>query len=764
MSPYGSRLLTKSYFGERPSNSPPPIQSDRSRKAVSSSYSRSSHDSQDGLMHASSPRAAERTPNPNETSSTVKQGRTSILPRPPTFPGPDGPSQRPRMPRPPSGTGAGLRRSTVYSSPGDSDLMHDEDARLVMDSLNASRKLNRHSGALGSFGDELEDAGQLTSSHSARPQQLQKDTTFSTPLSFANRHISTVAMFDSNEREFQSSNGSNLELGSSETTPRAKQRAAARRSDSSLFDASHFPSTRLLAPPLSGNMPSTSPSGQHKVMTPEQFNRYKKEQERAMTNDNASISGGSDDENENYDDDEAERNRQVAKQRRKQEAHLAVYRQQMMKMTGEQPSDLPSIGHPRSGTDKASISNADLPSSMAAPTLNVDKAPGQAGDEEDEDIPLGILAAHGFPSKTRPPSMFGNVGSNPYIRYNSESYPAPSMSAAAPSNPGAGKGLPPFARNLPADPYFGAGLVNPSNRESLAFGAHTGGPGHSHHNPNLPPGGLVGVIVGEERARALRRGSPNAQGNYGSPLPPGMAQGPMGLAPSMPFMNPGDGGQAQMSHQMNQMMQMQMQWMQQMQQMVVGNMQGLGSGAQPPHLPPHQQPTMNTNFLSPQGQMSRPMSMGSNSAPATPGANPPFQQRAMSMMGPSAGPQWAPPGNIRLTAPSIMSGALGGQGYTPSIAPSERSNVGMPSRYRPVSIAPSGEAPVSTSTSGPFQVGGDRHSLLSAAIRPPTQMKKQSAAASDDDDEGWEEMKKNREKKKSSWRFRKSDNQGLQGT
>ena len=171
---------------------------------------------------------------------------------------------------------------------------------------------------------------------------------------------------------------------------------------------------------------------------------------------------------------------------------------------------------------------------------------------------------------------------------------------------------------------------------------------------------------------------------------------------------------------------------------------------------------MNTNFLSPQGQMSRPMSMGTGSAPTTPGANPQFQPRAMSMMGPPAGSQWASQGNIRLTAPSIMSGALGSQGYAPSIAPSERSNVGMPSRYRPVSIAPSGEAPVSTSTSGPFQVGADRHSLLSAAVRPPTQMKKQSAAASDDDDEGWEEMKKNREKKKSSWRFRKGDNQGLQ--
>lgn len=765
MSPRGSRILTKSYFGERPSKSPPPTQSDRSRKAESSSYSRSSHGSQDGLMHASSPRLAERTPNPNETSSTPKHGRVSIPPRLPTLPGPDSPSQQPRLPRPPSGTGAGLRRSAVYPSPIDSDLLHDEDARLVMDSLHASRKMNRQSGGLGSIGDQFEGAGQFTSSSnvSAHPQTLEKDMAFSTPLSFADRQVSSVAMFDSNEQEFQSSNGSTLGLGSSETTPRAKQRATSHRSDNPLFDVSHFPSTELPTIPLYGNLSSTVPGGQHKIMTPDQFNRYKKEQERAMTNNNASVNGGSDDENENYDDDdEAERNRQIARQRRKQEAHLAVYRQQMMKMTGEQPSDLPNIGQFRSGTDKASFSTTDLPGSLATPTFNIDSAPmqGKAGDEEDEDIPLGILAAHGFPSKNRPPSVFSNVGSNPYIRYNSESYPAPSTSLAALPNTGAGKGLPPFARNLPADPYFGAGLVNPSNRQSLAFGANAGGPGHSNYTPNLPPGGLVGVIVGEERARALRRGSPNAQGNYGSPLPQGIAPGQMGLPPSMPFMPPNDGAQAHMSHQMNQMMQMQMQWMQQMQQMVAGNMQGLGSVQQAPLVPPHQQQMMNTSFLSPPGQTSRPMSMGSSSAPATPGPNQQFQQRAMSMMGPSAGSQWASQGNIRLTAPSIMNGALGNQGYTPSIAPSERSNVGMPSRYRPVSIAPSGETPVSIPE--PFQMGGDRRSLFSVALQPPPPTKKPSATASDDDDdEGWEEMKKNREKKKSSWRFRNSDTQGL---
>lgn len=763
MSPYGSRLLTKSYFGERPSKSPPPAQLDRSRKAESSSYSRSSHDSQDGLMRASSPRSPERTPDPSETFSTPKHARNPVPPRQHPLPESDSSSQQSRTPRPPSGGEAGLRRSTVYSSPRDSDLLHDEDAKLVMDSLNASRRMNRQSGVFGLSGNQFEDAGQLTSSSSVsvHPQLLPKDVAFTTSSNLDDRRVSSGAMFDSNEREFQ-----NLALGSSETTPRAKQRAGAYQSDNSLFDAAHISSTKLPTP-LHGHLPSTVPSWQHKVMTPDQFNRYKKEQERARTSGNASISGESDDENENYDDDdEIERNRQIAKQRRKQEAHLAVYRQQMMKMTGEQPSDLPSIGQFRSGTEKASLSTGDLPSTMAPSTFNVDSAPGQgkAGDEEDEDIPLGILAAHGFPNKNRPPSMFSNVGANPLIRYNSESYPAPSITSTGLPNSGATKGLPPFARNLPADPYFGAGLVNPSNRQSLAFGGNAGGPGYGNHAPNLQPPGLVSVIANEERARAMRRGSPNAQGNYGSPLPHTLAQGQMGMPPNMPFIPPMDGAQAQMSHQMNQMMQMQLQWMQQMQQMVAGGMQGLGSMQQSPVVPPHQQQMMNASFLSPPGQTSRPMSMGSNSAPTTPGPNQPFQQRTMSLMGPSAGSQWTPGGNIRLTAPSIMSGALGNQGYTPSIAPSERSNIGMPSRYRPVSIAPSGEMP--TSIPEPFQMGGDRRSLFSTAARPSPPTKKPSATASDDDDddEGWEEMKKSREKKKSYWRFRKGDTQGQQGT
>ena len=161
--------------------------------------------------------------------------------------------------------------------------------------------------------------------------------------------------------------------------------------------------------------------------------------------------------------------------------------------------------------------------------------------------------------------------------------------------------------------------MNQSNRESLAMHHSSMAPmagsvaatAHPHH-----PSGLVGVIAGEEKARAMRRGSPNAQGSYD--LPPGMqhpgmvrsqtmgSMGQMsypGMMPPMPMMSPGDHAQIQMSQQMNQMMQMQMQWMQQMSQMMGGQM---SPGQQ---MPPMMTNGSSPNLLAPPGGASRPQSV-----------------------------------------------------------------------------------------------------------------------------------------------------------
>lgn len=759
LSPAGPKLPTKSYFGDRSTYSPSPSQVGAPGQAESSPYSWGSNDSEDGLIHSDSPTAVKATFNEPRPPAVPQHGYSSIASKTVISPTSNSPSVRPRPQRPQSSTSGGLRRSSAYASNRDSYSWQDEDAKVVMDSINASRKLNRRSGGIGSHGNDTPNMHSLPPSTAAESRSAV-DTNASRKTGTELRQLSPVVLFDSSDQDIQTS-GRRLEA--SETTPRAKQRGLVQQEERSLFDASPPPSARFDAPLHSVNSKFSKLDGRAKIMTPAQFERYRKEQELTRTKSNASKSDGSDDENENYDDDdETERNRQLARQRRKQEAHLAVYRQQMMKMTGEQPSDLPNVGQLRPG-----MSTPDLSGRTSTPTFSFDKVPGKSSDDEDEDVPLGILAAHGFPAKNRPPSALGNADANPYIRYTSESYPAPPMSTVGASVAGGGKGLPPFARNLPQDPYYGAGLVNPSNRESLAFGASGGASTHGGYTPNLPPGGLVGVIAGEERARAMRRGSPNAQGNYGSPLPQGMPQMPMVTPPGtlpMPMMSPGEEAQVQMSQQMTQMMHIQMQWMQQMQQMVAGGMQGPQAGS------PQQQQQMATNngFLLPPGQMSRPTSMGSHSAISSPALMHQGQQRAMSMMSPGTGLSWPAQGNVRMTAPSMMSGALGNQGYAPSIAPSERSNIGMPSRYRPVSIAPNDEAGRSSSrvsmiTSEAMQLGDERRSGLLPTVRPVKSFKIKGGTVSDDDEEeGWEQMKQKREKKKNSWRSKKKDSHDVQ--
>ncbi|KAL8820508.1 MAG: hypothetical protein Q9223_001278 [Gallowayella weberi] len=766
-----SRAMTASYFGERSNFTPSPIQIDQSRgirEAQFSPNSCTSHDSQDGLMD--SPSLAEiDTAHSYEESPPVPRHITGPIPaRGMPFSGSDSPSNRRQQHRQ-SSYGAGLRRTSAYASNHDSIPLQDEDAKLVLDSINATRSMNRHPAEPRGQGpyedDERDSRGNQTSS--SLPDA--SGTISSSPANLSRRsperrsHV-PVELFDT--AADGNSSESNWRISSNETTPRAKASELADRTKrSSLFDPSLHPPPHAGISAMQGNQ-AAKPGPQNKVMTPAQFERYRREQEMTRTQSNQSRAEDSDDDSDPYeDDDEVERNKEVAKQRRKQEAHLAVYRQQMMKVTGEQQSDLPALGPLRPAAERASASAPSIGQQGATLSLGLDKASvnGKASDDEDEDIPLGVLAAHGFPNKNRPPGLPSSNG----IRYTSESYPPPPISTAGMSTTGASRGLPAFAKNLPPDPYYGAGLVNASNREMPSFSTHGGGSQYGGAPPNLHPGGLVGVIAGEERARAMRRGSPNAQGNYNSPLPQGMSQMP-GLTPGLPpMMSPGDEAQIQMSQQMTQMMQMQMQWMQQMQQMMANGMQppqmppgmppGMAPGMLPgmaPMPPPHGQQPMNSNFLSPQGQMLRPMSHSAPSSPAlVQQQQQQQQQRAMSMMSPNLGPQWPP---RKSAAPSMMSGAMGPQGYAPSIAPSERSNIGQPSRYRPVSIAPIEEhsRPGSRSSNNLLQPSDRKSGVSSSGKTSPVPPRK--IPSDDDDDEGWEEMKKKREMKASTWRHKKN--------
>jgi hypothetical protein len=492
------------------------------------------------------------------------------------------------------------------------------------------------------------------------------------------------------------------------------------------------------------------PPRSHKVMTPAEFEKYRKDKERqdrerAVEARTFGIKGTEDDEEEeNYEDDEddLEKAKQQEKQRRKQEAHMAVYRQQMMKVTGESGNVQPS--RPSLQISFSSPNLPEVAAGLGPATTNTSDP-----SDEDEEIPLGILAAHGFPNKNRPPTRLSTMMSNPNLRASQQpSYQRPG--SAIGDMPSAGNSrLPAFARNLPQDPFVGASLVRNPVRESFALGGGSGAPGQP--GAPVPPGGLIGVIANEERSRALRRGSPHMDGPATIPRGPGFD--PIAGIPSHmmyqgnanpPALSAGDRAQIQMTQQMQQFMQMQMQFMQMMAgQNGSGHMPSpsLGNLSATGSMPGVGAPEMRHSFVGNDSMLDLPFGRGET------------QMRTMSMVQPSSAswiqpPMPAKPGGF---APSIR---IQGGGYAPSIAPSERSNIGLPGRYRPVSHAPATQPPT------PGHVRNS--STMSGAIQKPTISVTQSGNASDDDDEqGWEAMKAKREKKKSMWKSRQSVVNGL---
>lgn len=237
------------------------------------------------------------------------------------------------------------------------------------------------------------------------------------------------------------------------------------------------------------------------------------------------------------------------------------------------------------------------------------------------------------------------------------------------------------------------------------------------------------------------------QGEYGPSAPPSMnamamqppqmggasmynGMGAMPMGPMNPMMlSPGDQAQLQMTQQMQQFMQMQMQFM----QMMTG---GQGAQQQNGHIP-----------HASMGDMLRPGSAHQLRP------TPPQHQRAMTMLEPNAAP-WMQNRPGSSYAPSIHAQ---GNGYAPSVAPSERSNIGLPGRYRPVSHVPihNENQGRTSSMSGALQNWDTKDA--SAAIKA---VKKSGNVSDEDDEEGWEEMAKKREKKKSAWRTKKDSNHG----
>ena len=662
-------------------------------------------------------------------------------------------------------------------NPRDSSRMSatvlDDDAKLVLGYLNSGRKSPGYAPVPALAPSPQQHRKPVPGRDSEEPRSSRPPLT----------------LYDGDNQDYASNN----DTKSITTTPKAHKMEHSLRAEPLEDDASFQEMARSAAKYEAGE-PITiqaPPSAGNKVMTPAEFEQYKEDKERYRNSSEAERTDDSDNSSvDDYDeDDEAERTAEVTKQRRKQEAKLSVYRQQMMKVTGER--SLPTL-QPTSTGNSPGLTRQPSSTSLREKPNTSSKS---SADDDDEDIPLGILAAHGFPSKDRPPSHLQRVSSQPNIRYTSETYPPP-----VPPIPGSsGQNLPVFARNLPKDPYYGASIVNPSVRESMGFNtgpASTYG-GSQAPGSNVPPGGLVGIIAKEERAKALRRGTPAANSfdatnqSAGLPLPPSMMPPAMPGMPMLgpqPMVSPDQQAQMQMNQQMTQMMQMQMQWMQQM--MAMQGMQGMPPAQQMPQMPmmPMMQsmsmpqiPTMQRFSGQARQSTSGPGTPNGLLSPPTAGPRPLSNGSQLSNAAQQQGNlgqnnQWRS-SKASLSPSQVMGNRVSrqsAQGYAASIAPSERSVVGQPSRYRPVSVAPADNVKSSrASTMGASAlkawesrpVSGsdatmDTKPKAAVTVRPVVP----KAADDEDDDEGWEEMRRKRESKKRLWKGKKQDGaNGLEG-
>ena len=674
-------------------NQPAPLQIDKSSRIEASPLSWNSHHSGEGLL-ATSPNPLSRQPTNENIPPPVPKHTSNKVSSPPE---------------------PGLKRRSATYGDRNSAEAEDEDTSLLTDISTASKFLSTNN----------------TPAQGAGRYRRNEDT-----LGIGFRQVHS----ESHLSRLDSKDDDNMFDTSLAASSRAANRYVSRRS----------------SPP------------RNKVMTPAQFERYRQDKERQTSPLDETTPNKVDDDEEddiNYDDDEdeVEKSKQAAKQRRKQEAHMAVYRQQMMKVTGE-----PAPSHQSRPSMTMSFSTPNL---FNSPGQSPPKSTGNSeGEEEDEEVPLAILAAHGFPNKNRPPTRLNNMMSNPNLRAAAQapSYQRPGSVADGPQPPpapqaagggggGGGGRLPVFARNLPQDPYVGAGLINHAPRESLSFSGGSPAAG-------VPPGGLVGVIANEERSRALRRGSPAIDTHKPMLSLGGGSSGfdPLAGIPSN-TMYPNahqprssmDQTQMQMNQQMTQFMQMQMQFMQMMANQGGGNRMS------------QVMPNGPMGMMGPGGMMGMggqdPMmhSFGDNGSVYDLPIRPESHMRSMSMVQPSSASWIQPPPNPGY-APSIR--VQGANGYAPSIAPSERSNIGLPGRYRPVSQM----APPKTSAS-PSLPSMEQHGRMSFSgalgggagwdqhrTKSPLQTSAVQASDDDDDEEGWAAMKQKREKKRSLWKTKKS--------
>ncbi|WAO92189.1 Hypothetical protein NCS54_00968500 [Fusarium falciforme] len=452
-----------------------------------------------------------------------------------------------------------------------------------------------------------------------------------------------------------------------------------------------------LEPTVNNDLFHSSLPDRGKIMTAAQFESYREVKGRQDSSqaDEESHGDGRDDDSDN--EDEAAISKRHRNERRKQEAHIINYRKNMIKTTGD-----PNLLLTRSA-------------------LSTPPSPPQ-----DDDVPLALLQVRRRPSgSSRPPTRLDNPKPNPSLRSTIQQpvrrpstarsiasqqptrRPSTARSVASQHGPSRGPStgqskasqnpnspLPVFARGLPHDP-FGA------NNRNVPSGAVY----PPQAQQSLYPGGLVSVIAIEQRDRAMRRRAQsrapkmNPQQNHmhwggGAPAypygqassmygAPGMQQPQMRMSHAQPAPSLRSDMQSQIMQQTAQNLNSQL-WL--MQMMNCMNQQG-----NPSFAPMPQQPWQGYNPMPQVNGFPVPPPAPVESFSTLPGyANAGMGPAGMDYAAFQAAQQFRV--NMSTHRPGTM--------YTPSIAPSERSNVGLPSRYRPGTVYTPSIAPSERSTVG----------------------------------------------------------------
>lgn len=503
------------------------------------------------------------------------------------------------------------------------------------------------------------------------------------------------------------------------------------------------------------------PSPASLMMTKSQYDNYlkqkndKKGKSKSNSNDNNELND--DDEDDDDDDDEdddddddddddefrrtkrleedEERKKQIIRMRLRQDAHLSVYRQKMTKLTGSQIG-LSSVGNFGVGSSSQLLNSGGFDSD-------------DSEDDEYDDVPLGILKAHGFPTsanngrlktmRSQPnlTNMSNNASSSALL--SSADVTTPNHSSTHLLRPlGDSSSVRSFGSpgrsNTPAPEEGFLAMRNPTALPPV-FGASNMGMGR----------GLIGEIAREEEAKLRRKSMMNTlakertntlvdQIDRSSVYNATMNGGAEPLAAPAAA-----GASSEISAQLSQMMQLQTQILQQMQI--------------------QQQPQPMAGMPS-----TSPMAMGSTATfmtPMQPGANSQFPQKNwnnydMSMMRSTPG---AP--SIRSYTPSIHGSV--NSGYEGNYASNSTTNFNAAANNRMSRHQHTASVP-SLGTNAfkfPNKVGGqpsqgpstaNPQSPNSIKLINPLLNQNNDDDEDDEDEAGWKEMEQKRKQFRSMWK------------